>query len=195
MKENLATLGSSISDDGVYALGHKNTASNSLGAFRSEIPTLDPATEQPVTTSSSSTIWIRFGTSREADLALLILASRWAYLWWLMYGDEYHVTKGLLTSLPCGISNIMDLASESEVSERLVERCEYLAAFLEAEMKKHIEYNLRGSGLDRVLVGRYNMLPLRQITDEADLLLAQLWGVEDAYEEAGNLRDRMVFGK
>ena len=43
-------------------------------------------------------------------------------------------------------------------------------------------------------VGRYDMLKVRHITDEADLLLAQLWGVDYAYEAAGNLRDRTIFG-
>ena len=43
-------------------------------------------------------------------------------------------------------------------------------------------------------VGRYNMLACRHITDEADRLLARLWGIEDAYEAAGNLRDRTIFG-
>ncbi len=45
-----------------------------------------------------------------------------------------------------------------------------------------------------VNVAHYNMLKVRHITDEADLLLARLWGIEYAYEAAGNWRDRMVFG-
>ncbi|MDE0162661.1 MAG: hypothetical protein OXL98_13105 [Acidimicrobiaceae bacterium] len=45
-----------------------------------------------------------------------------------------------------------------------------------------------------VNVGRYNMLKLRHITDQADWILAKAWGIEDAFEAAGNLRDRMVFG-
>ena len=46
-----------------------------------------------------------------------------------------------------------------------------------------------------VNVGRYNMLKLRYITDRADWLLAKAWGLdEEAFEAAGNLRDRMVFG-
>jgi len=44
------------------------------------------------------------------------------------------------------------------------------------------------------LVGRYNMMKLRYITDRADWLLAKAWGIEWAFEAAGNLRDRMIFG-
>ena len=44
-------------------------------------------------------------------------------------------------------------------------------------------------------VGIYIMRPLRYITDEADWLLAQAWGLtREEYEAAGNLRDRMTFG-
>lgn len=194
MKNRWKPLGSSLSAAGSQALGHKNTASSSLGAFEDELPTLDPLTERPIDTTSNSTIWLRFGTSREADLTLMALAGRWAYLWWLMYGDEYHVTKGTLASLPCGLSELVALASDDETHDRTIARCEELAQRLKARMPDHIEYNLRGSGANRFLVGRYILFPLRDITDEADRLLAQLWGVEDAYEVAGNLRDRMVFG-
>ena len=45
------------------------------------------------------------------------------------------------------------------------------------------------------MVGKYNLLKCRHITDKTDLLLAELWGVEEAYDAAGNLRDRMVFGE
>jgi len=57
-------------------------------------------------------------------------------------------------------------------------------------MPQHLAWQVN-AGLK---VGRYNMLPLRFLTDKADLLLARLWDVEEAYEAAGNLRDRTVFG-
>ncbi|MDE0674859.1 MAG: hypothetical protein OXI06_07270 [bacterium] len=44
-------------------------------------------------------------------------------------------------------------------------------------------------------VGRYDLRECRHITDEADWLLAQAWGLtREQYEAAGNLRDRMTFG-
>ena len=65
-----------------------------------------------------------------------------------------------------------------------------LSEELQRQMPCHIARKLNRG----ILVGRYNMLRLRYLTDEADLLLARLWGVEDAFEAAGNLRDRMIFG-
>ena len=75
---------------------------------------------------------------------------------------------------------------EWEIVDRLVD----LSRELQCQMPLHIGWKLN-AGLN---VGRYKMLKLRYLTDKADLLLAKLWGVEDAYEAAGNLRDRMVFG-
>ena len=57
-------------------------------------------------------------------------------------------------------------------------------------MPRHIAW-MKKAGVD---VGRYNMVKLRHLTDRADWLLAQAWGIEDAFEAAGNLRDRMIFG-
>ena len=195
MKKRWKPLASSLSAEGSFVLGHKKTASNSLGAFQDELPTLDPVTELPVTNTSDSTIRLRLRMSREADLTLIALAGRWAYLWWLMYGDEYHVTKGTLISVPLGLSALIQSASDDATHERKIAECEQLAQRLRARMLDHVEYNLRGSGAKRVLVGRYIPYPLRDITDEADWLLAQLWGLdEEAFEAAGNLRDRMSSG-
>lgn len=61
---------------------------------------------------------------------------------------------------------------------------------LQEEMPRQLAW-MKKAGVN---VGRYNMLKLRHITDQADWILAKAWGIEDAFEAAGNLRDRMVFG-
>ena len=66
-----------------------------------------------------------------------------------------------------------------------------LARQLQVEMPKHIAWKANAG----VKVGRYNMLKVRHITDEADWRLAQAWGLtREDYEAAGSLRDRMTFG-
>ena len=194
MAKESTSLAAVLTKGTEFSFGRKTTASNSLGIYDAELQALDPITERPTTTTWNTTRWLYFGTGRERDLAFMVLCGRWTYLWWLMYGDEYNVTATTLSSVPCGIADILRRAKHDESIDRAVRRCEELATILKSRMGDHVEYNLRGSGLDRVLVGRYNLLPLRPITDEADLLFARLWGVEDAYSAAGNLRDRMVFG-
>ena len=66
-----------------------------------------------------------------------------------------------------------------------------LANELQSEMPDHVAWKQNAG----VKVGRYNMLELRHITDEADWLLAQAWGLSrEQFDAAGNLRDRMTFG-
>ena len=193
MKRVLGPVKGLIKKGGDFRVGVKTTASNSIGVYDAPPPSLDPTTKQPVMIGDT-TKWLHFNTSREADLVFLSFLGRWAYLWWLMYGDEYHVTAILSHDFPCGVDGVLGLASQDKSVEKIVVRLEELAKNLKSGMANSVEYNLRGSGPDRVLVGRYNLMPFRQITDEADLLFARLWGVEDAYRSAGNLRDRMVFG-
>ncbi len=182
----------------LFDLGVKKVAAvQTLGAFVTEPPVVDPISRRPVTTNSSQPSWFNFQNERSRDLALLCLAGRWGYLWWLMFGDEFHVTRSVLSALPCDIERLaashhppcdMELVS-------LVQRMLGLSRELQDEMVKYVEFNLRGSGNARMLVGRYMMWKLRHITDEADWLLAQAWGLtREQYEAAGNLRDRMTFG-
>ena len=78
----------------------------------------------------------------------------------------------------------MELAS---VVNRVLE----LAGILKQEMPAHLSWQTNAG----VKVGRYDLRKLRHITDEADWLLAQAWGLtREQYEAAGNLRDRMTFG-
>ena len=132
-----------------------------------------------------------FDGAAHRDLALLVLAGRWTFNWWLMCDDSFDVNKGVLAAMPAGIQRLVSLSSEDGAGAEDAKKLLSLAPELKLEMPKHLEWKLH----TKKKVGKYNMLKCRPITDEADLLLARLWGVEDAYDEAGNLRDRMVFGR
>jgi len=169
-----------------HQLGFKTTALYQLGTYVREPPTVDPTTGEPATTRSSQTGWLYFRSAAERDLVLLMLAGRWGYLWWLTYSDEFHVTRSTLAAFP---GDIERLAKRDTGDMELVILLE-LSRILQEEMPRDLSW-MKKAG---VKVGRYNMLKLRYITDRADWLLAKAWGIEDAFEAAGNLRDRMVFG-
>lgn len=116
-----------------------------------------------------------------------MLAGRWGYLWWLTYSDEFHVTRSTLAAFP---GDIERLAKRTPGDMELVILLE-LSRTLQDQMPEHLAWKLNAG----VKVGRYNMLKLRYITDRADWILAKAWGLDEAaFEAAGNLRDRMVFG-
>ena len=175
-----------LSEGTQFSLGFKTTAQYMLGIFVTAPPTIDVITERPAVTASSRHQWLNFSDSPRRDLSLVSLAGRWGYLWWLMYGDEFHVTRSTLAAFP---GDIERLAKRTTGDMELVILLE-LSRTLQNEMSEHLAWKANAG----VLVGRYNMLKLRHITDKADWLLAKAWGVEDAFEAAGNLRDRMVFG-
>ncbi len=182
--------GSSLSEQDVspadHALGYKTTALYQLGVYADEPPTVDPTTGEATTTNSERSGWLYFGSQVQRDLALVALAGRWGYLWWLTYSDEFDVTRSTLAAFP---GDIERLCNRTPGDMELVILLD-LSRTLREEMPNHIAW-MKKAG---VMVGRYNMLKLRHITDRADWILAKMWGIEDAFEAAGNLRDRMIFG-
>jgi len=90
------SMASSILPKSDQHLGFKTTALYQLGVFVTEPPTVDPETHESVVTRSSRTGWLHFRSESERDLAMLALAGRWGYLWWLTYSDEFDVTRGTL---------------------------------------------------------------------------------------------------
>ena len=120
-----------------------------------------------------------FRSDEERDVAFLITAGRWMFLWWLALGDDFHVTKQVLGSFPADLSS---LSRES----RLIE----LARKLRDESPDHLFW-VRKAGR---LVGNYDLRKCRHITDESDWILAQAWEfTREQFNAAGNLRDRMTF--
>ncbi len=167
-------------------IGFKTVAQYFLSVFTAEPPTVDPRTGVPATTKSKRSGHLHFAMAQQRDLALLALAGRWAYLWWMTYGDEFDVTRSTLAAFPGDIERLCNRTSGDMELVILSE----LSTTLQGEMPKHLAWQTNAG----VKVGRYNMLKLRHITDRADWILAKMWGIEDAFEAAGNLRDRMVFG-
>ncbi len=170
-----------------HRVGFKTVARYFLSVFRDEPPSVDPTTGRAANPKSKRTGYLYFDCCEHRDLALVMLAGRWAYLWWMMYGDEFHVTRSTLSAFP---GDIERLSKRSPGDMELVILLE-LSRTLQNEMPKHLAWQTNAG----IKVGRYNMLKLRYLTDKADWLLAKAWGLdEDAFEAAGNLRDRMVFG-
>lgn len=186
MMKMKTSLSASLVTNNGHSLGFKTTAQYMLGVFVTLPPTIDAVTGQPARMGSERHQWLKFRDSVNRDLALLALSGRWGYLWWLMYGDEFDVTRSTLAAFP---GDIEHLAKRTPGDMELVILLQ-LSSTLQKEMPENVAWKLNAG----VNVGRYNMLKLRHVTDQADWLLAKAWGIEDAFEAAGNLRDRMVFG-
>ena len=180
-------LASGLVLKGGFELGYKTTALFQLAVFVQEPPTVNPDTGDPALTKSVRSGWLRFRSELEMDLVLVMLAGRWGYLWWLTYSDQFDVTRSTLAAFPGDIERLATRTPGDMELKSLV----HLSRTLQEEMPRSLAWKNHAG----VKVGRYNMLKLRHITDRADWLLAKAWGLdEEAFEAAGNLRDRMVFG-
>ena len=172
------------------ALGHKRTALYQLNVYVDPPPALDPATQEPAANNSAQPGWLHFESLADRDMAWLVLAGRWGYLWWLAFGDEFNVTSSTLAAFPGDVPRLHRLSNQDAQGPVDFGELPRLAGVLRQELPTSIAWT-RKSGID---VGRYNMLKLRHVTDRSDWLLAHAWGIEDAFDSAGNLRDRMIFG-
>ena len=176
-------LADSLTTAGGFELGYKKVARYMFGLFIDPPPVIMPDGRTELRRHREYG-WLRFRTREQRDMAFLALASRWAYLWWMMYGDEFHVTKGVLASFPAGV----DRLATSPGGSALLASAKCLAD----ELPLHLKWQTN-AGLQ---IGRYDLRECRHITDEADWLLADAWGLTRAqYVAAGNLRDRMTFGQ
>ena len=168
-----------------YSIAYKRVAQYMLGV--SDVP---PPTKGGATTERYG--YFYFENADERDIALISLAGRWGYLWWYVFSDEFHVTRSTLAAFPGDIKRLAHDYAEGNPApgdmklESLVE----LSRLLQEEMPRHLAWKVNAG----IKVGRYNMHACRHITDEADLILAQLWDIESAFEAAGSVRDRSIFG-
>ena len=102
--------------NGAARLGFKTNAYNWLSVFANEPPAEDPL-GQPIPQTQIS--WLNFPTEPLRDLALMCLAGKWSYAWWVTYGDDFHVTKaplGELPSEPTGVGRVFPSSSLTRTS-------------------------------------------------------------------------------
>ena len=184
-----APLSSDIARDGDFKLGFKKVAQYTLAVFIDPPPVvLADGTE----TTSEHDGQLSFPTADQRDLSFLTLASRWMYLWWSMRGDEFNVTKSTLTSFPGGIGRLASASNTDSVDHGIGIRLCALADQLREELPTTLKWKANAG----IQVGRYDLRECAHITDEADWLLAQAWGLtREQHEAAGSLRDRMTFGQ
>ena len=82
---------------GPFMLAFRTNGYNWLPVFV-DVPPAEDSRGRPVKQTEMSALWFRY--SEDRDLTLSLLSSRWAYVWWAMVGDDFHVTGGGLLTTP-----------------------------------------------------------------------------------------------
>jgi len=126
------------------------------------LPPLNTPTGAPVHLTGFNTLLFR--TPILAWQHVAVLNSTFAFWFWLLYGDSFHVTKQLLGSLPIGVTKL-----SSNGQAELVE----LGKQLQREMFKHVFFNV----MQGRTTANYDLLKCRHITSKIDSLLGQELGL------------------
>ena len=146
------------------SLGFKQTALYYLSVFVDEPPAWNPSGDRVAQTMVG---YMAFASEVERDVAFVLLAGRLAVWWWGATGDDFHVTRGLLTSFPISLKQVQTVWPD------LAE----LAQDLRREQPKHPIVTLY-AGKE---MGNYDMLRCRHITDRADRVVLTTLGVEELW--------------
>ena len=143
-----------VAKSGPYMLGFRTNAYNWLPVFV-DIPPAEDAQGRPTKQTKIAAIW--FSDSHDRDLALSLLSSRWAYVWWAMVGDDFDVTGGGLLTTP-----LPRITPESRTKAlQLVEKLRFVT-------RQNIAWKLNAGKK----IGNWYMPGARDVVEELDTL----WG-------------------
>lgn len=128
----------------------------------------------PVTESG-----ITFFDSREsAALAHTFLNGKIALIWWMLIGDDFHVTKANFETIPF----VDNLATDAR-SRLLV-----LSADIDQAMGGNVVFKLNAGKR----IGNYNLARCRDVTDKSDAIWAENLGMSDVLNEVELTYARIV---
>lgn len=150
-----------------HVLHSKKTAYNWLNFCR-ELPPCYDAQERPVPHTQFGQIY--FESLQACQLAMLLANGKLLLIFWIVIGDDFHVTHRNFTDFPLDLKHVQKTNG-----------IELLRNFphLEAAMANALQFK-RNAGK---MVGNYNLARCREITDESDRIFCETLELSDAWEE------------
>jgi len=157
------TVADAIRPQGV-TVGHKMTPLYWLSVFLD-----DPASYELDGTPTAQTQVgrLRFENATEAAIALGILASKFAFVWWYCTSDDFHATGDGLKSTPINPITLSEVTRQKILTS--------VETFL-ADLPNHVMFTKYAGKW----MGNYVLSEMRDITDDIDLALAQEFGYEQS---------------
>lgn len=118
------------------------------------------------TTESGQT---SFTSSDSAALAHTLLNGKIAFIWWVIVGDDFHVTKSNFETIPFAAD--FSLADKEELIA--------LSAELDRAMVENTVFKLNAGKR----IGNYNLARCRDTTDRSDIIWAKSLGLSDCVQD------------
>ena len=166
--KNRTTLKKSISKfNTANTLYFRKTAFNWL-FLSSKIPPCYKGQENVQPTSIGQ---LKFDSSEDRDLAFLFGNGKLMFVYWLIIGDDFHVTNWNWQSFPIDLDRI---SKKIEGSQAVKMKTSLISA-----MSNAIEFNNNAG----VMVGTYNLGKCRDVTDAIDAQFAEILGFSEVLED------------
>jgi hypothetical protein len=154
----------------------KKTAYNWL-TFCPHLPPCFDADDRPAAQTQFDVLY--FADAVQRDMALLLLNGKWAYAYWCVVGDDFHVARWMFSELP------IDLR---QMPPEAVRRLRPLARRLESALASAASFK-RNAGKR---VGTYNLARCRHVTDESDRIFAEVFGLSSVWDDVELLLGQVV---
>jgi hypothetical protein len=148
---------------GASTLGYRKAPLYVLSVYRTEPPCWN-GDDQLIAQRQGG--WLNFSNDTTRDAAFLCSVGKLMFLWWTVWGDDFHLTSGLLGSFPAGLDQMPEGVA--------AELCS-LASRLDVEMQKHIDVTPYAG----MRIGNYRLDEVRDLTDEGDALIGHWLGIDE----------------
>lgn len=112
---------------------------------------------------------LSFSNATTASLAHTLLNGKIALIWWMVVGDDFHVTKANFETIP------FTTQLSSEDTSQLME----LSTLLDAAMQVNTVFKLNAGKR----IGNYNLARCREVTDRSDAIWAKYLGLEKTRDD------------
>ena len=150
-----------------HALHFKKTAYNWLSFTHEEAPCFDAEGKRVPQNEYGQ---INFQSADDRDMAFLLLNGKIQLAFWIAIGDDFHVTKGNFADLPLVPGQLTP-----EVQTRLKAIVPELSAALEDAIVYMPQFGKQ--------IGNYNLAKCRPVTDQADRIYAQAFGLAPVWDD------------
>jgi hypothetical protein len=159
-----------------HKLNFKKTAYNWLSFTHDEAPCFDERGKRVPQTKYGA---VFFENSEQRDISFFLLNGKLEFAFWVAIGDDFDVTKWMFSDLPIDIGRISD-GTRKELLALLPE--------MKATVEEAVQYKLNAGKR----VGNYNLAKCREITDRADAILVNAFGLAPVWDDVELLYTQIV---
>lgn len=153
-------------------LFYMGTARYWISCFK-VVPPSEDGNGNSVISSKLNVMWFR--NSEIRDIAFTLFVSKWMFSWWCIYGDDFDVTREILTSFPVDLSEISPSDKAALVS---------LSSTLQEKMMLKTNWQRVTFPDKRVIrVGNWDLSACREIISEIDSVWSKILAAESISRE------------